>query len=427
MQIVSRLYAFCETYFIRIWTFCFVLVYMRIPLAHSLQLFSLRRILIILPIFLSLFLIFLALIRNKTFRTTWLTKLTILNLIVCGLYSFYLIHDLGYGITAHLLPTLGPVMLCFLPLLAIEQYRVDIREFFILFRNISIAVIWVGFFWFAVQGLSRIEADRLGEMLIPLKAQLEVYPNSTVFSHRRIGFLMRLEPSALAMMAGIVFLYGSLLLSGISEKKEKAFYIATIIIGLFGIFYSSSLTMLGATVGLLLTLTFMAKKKNRLRIVLISGAVLVTSLLVFKSVLCSFLPRIVYYLENLQKYSSRFFLRLDCNFSAFLMRFEAPDTLNNKCIANEVLYFDSLSNYGLLPVLAWYCMAFLTTFVFFRVLFRRQTKLIPLAFFAFSFLIPTWHMSGVEGWGNNYVYVLAIYCLLHMSQRSPENAVELRQ
>ncbi len=418
----ARLYQFFETHLIRIWTFCFLLVYMRIPLAQGLHMYSLRRYLIILPIFLSLVMIALAWIQNRRFKTSWLTQLSLFNLIVCAAYSVYLIKGLDYSLSAHLLPTLGPVILCFFPLLAIEQYRIDLKDFADLFRKISIAVIWIGFFWFAIQGLSRIEADRLGEMLIPLKAQFDAYPNSSIFSHRRVGFLLRLEPSALAMMAGTVFLYGYFLLNSQLPKKEKAFYVLTILVGFFGIFYSSSLTMLGATSGLLIALTFLVQKKNRLRIISISSGLLLISLFVFQSALCSFLPRVVYYLEHLQKYLDRFYLRLDCSFSAFLMRFEIPDSLSNKCIANEVLYFDSISNYGLIPVLAWTFFALLTVFLFFRVLFRRQNSLFPLAFLTLSFLIPAWHMSGVEGWGNNYIFVLAVYCLVQLSKTNQQSS-----
>jgi hypothetical protein len=417
---IASIYNFLQTYLIRIWTFCFLLVYVRIPLATSMEMYSLRRVLIILPVLLGAVYFAVAISRNRSLKTSALSKLWLFNLILCGLYAIYLVVAVNYHISFDLLPTLAPMILCSIPLLAIEQYDVETSGFVKLFEKVSIFVIWIGFFWFALQGLSRVDADRLSDFLLPLKAQLETYPNSTAFSHRRIGFLMRLEPSALAMMAGAIFLFGNMLQRKFESYGLKAFHALTVGVGLLGILYSSSLTMLAATVAMLAAMTFLILRKHRMKIVAVSAVGLLAVLVIFKSTLCSFLPRVIYYINNFQKYSARFYLKMDCNFQSFLMRFEPPGTLTNRCYANEVLFFDPVANYGLIPVLAWFVFAGLAVYLFVRVVRRHQRPLIPLAAFAFSFLIPAWHMSGVENWGNNYIFILAVF-FLYQAKDQPQS------
>ncbi len=416
---INSSYNFIQNNLIRLWTLCFALVYLRIPLAASLEFHALRRYLIILPVLLSFALIGLALARHKKIKTSILTKIFLVNFILTSIYCTILIYSLNYSLIYDILPILAPVILCFFPLIAIDQYEKDPFDLFELFEKVALLAIWVGFFWFAVQGLSKIEADRLAEFLVPFKAQLEAYPNSALYSHRRVGFLFRLEPSALAMLASTVLIYGRLLSEASRKTSHKYFYFLSAFIGLVGILFSTSLTLLAATLGMLGLTTIFVLRRHRIKIILAASLAFIALLLLYSRILCSFIPRILYYIDNYGKYSSKFFFEFDCNFQSFFMRFEPVDTLTNKCIANEMLFFDTLSIHGLLNVMTWFIFAGVAIYLAIWSVLTMRRNLIPLSFFAFSFMIPAFHMSGVENWGNNYIFVLATYTLFKLYQATP--------
>jgi hypothetical protein len=414
---ISAVFDFCTKHFIRLFTVMLILTYLRIPLAAGTGIYSLRRTLIIFPILVSLFLIGVALRQRRRLQTSFLTRIWLVNLLLAGAYCVYATQTLGFSMIYDFLPTLGPVLLAFFPILALEQFEIDPKDLLPVFEKVSLVVIWIGFFWFALQGFSNIEADRLSTMLVPLNVQMETYPDSTVFSHRRVGFLLRMEPSALAVMVGAVYIYGLLLTQLGLSRARRILYSVSVIVGLWAILYSTSLTLMLASVGIMVFMTFYLLRRNRMKILGGSFIAFALILLLFKNTICSFLPRIIYYIEHSEKYLNKFYVDLNCSLPAFFMRFEPKESLANKCVANEMLFFNSLSSYGLLNVITWYVFTGLCLYLFVWSIWKKKYHLVPLSAAAAAFLTPALHMSGVENWGNNYLYLLAIYCLYRMKRQ----------
>jgi hypothetical protein len=419
MPIVSSTFHFLKDYLVRIFIFCFLLTYMRIPIAASLGVYSLRRILIILPVIVSIFVIAVSVLQTRKFKTSWLTKIYLINLVICSLYCAYMVRFVGLSFNYDLLPTMGPIVLCFFPILAIEQFDLNIEELSPIFEKISLVVIWGGFFWFALQGFSHIDADRLSGMLLPLKYQLEAYPNSTFYSHRRIGFLLRLEPSALAIMAGSVYIYCLCFIKKFSSPALKAFYLISSFFGLFGIVLSTSLSLLIVSPILFAIVTLIFLKKYRVRIIISAVSILTASVVLVKSTFCSFMPRILLYSSHFNLFFNKMFaFRADCSITGFFMRFEPKENVVNKCEAKEMVFYTTFSNYGLLPLLAWHVFTFTALYMLFWIFRHNRKDMLPLGLFAFCCLVPAFHMSGVETWGNNYMFVLAVFCLFQWKVQS---------
>ncbi len=392
--------------------FSLLIALFRVPITSGWGILPARRFLGLLPTVMMVLFLLWRLFHWRDYKMKRLSKFLLILIVILSMHSLILLFNYNYSLVYDLIPLSSSVFFSVLFLFCLSFFEFEKESLFIFFERVSFIIIWLGGAFFIVQLFVNLTADDIAEILIPTKQQLANYPNATIQSHRKIGFLFRLESSGAAILASLGYLYSSFL-NKINEWNKKIIfiYVATILFAVASILVSSSITLILGSVIILsaVSVSHLKLKKVFFPLIIAAGAF---APLVWLTIS----PRLQAYIKLLDLFLRRDYLILNCDLMGLFFRLEQPGAMENLCRINEIILLDRMSFLGILPSLGWYFVVFFPFYFVVRYNLKIPKDCYPVLFLLLGFIIPMIHMSGVEEWGNNYFYILAVYFLIRESR-----------
>lgn len=317
----------------------------------------------------------------------------------------------GISLWYVLIPRLSSILYVFFFPLALVLMNFKTQDCLQLIRKLSFVVIWVGGM---IALVSSILIYGLGVSPYAImqwgfpQDLAALYGSSYKFDGhiRMLGLLFNLEHSEIAVAATTVFLLAQELAS---QKRSKKFVCATIIFGAltFPLYSSITACLVGAG-SIMLTIFFLAPKKWKL----------------YASLIMPFFILFFFYLNpdvwgKLEHYVKRWFLFVPqfvpnirgCFTTNFLWAPFRDAGYNLHCSFKEIHSLSYIPEFGLIPVLPWFVLLFSPLAFLWR--WKKIPRAhLPALFMMICYLGGAIHYSGVENWGNNYLFILAALVLL---------------
>jgi len=176
-------------------------------------------------------------------------------------------------------------------------------------------------------------------------------------------------------------------------------------LGVIAIIFCDSIILFSIFFGLTLLTILLRFKELNLTIYKLSMGILV---LINAFLLSPTKERIVAYVAKEWNWSRYSFVIKDCKWQQFIISYDAAST---NCSANEFHFFHPLFSYGIITYLGWIVLVF-SPLVLLPSVLKKGREFFPEIFLCLAFIGSIVHYSGVEAWGNNYLYMICVYFLV---------------
>lgn len=226
---------------------------------------------------------------------------------------------------------------------------------------------------------------------------------------RPSGILLDSASTAILLVACVAFQYSML----ISKNKSSLLiylFIFSISIGIFGVFIAASLYPLMIMIFVIFIISIVTYRYSFLPL-LLSTILIVLIYYTYKYCLAKFaltnlFNHFSYYFDDITVFAKSFAPQLLSNFPFFYF----PE--------NHLL--DYVSGYELLICVPWLIYVYSPIAKIARI-FRIESAKLPSLMLCLVYIMATLHYSGLEKWGCNYLYSLAVLSLFVKSNILPDS------
>lgn len=340
-------------------------------------------------------------------KFTWVECATGFFLVLSSIYwvqIYFTSRDLFLGLFTKSFST--QFVLIFSMLLLRTAIRVE--DIYHLIRILSYGIIWISAGFFIVLPFFYYAND-IVNFILPFPEQMAL--GSVFSSMRRAGFLIRLEPSACALLAATILLIFEIFSLKLNELPKSKVLVVTALVGIIGTIFSTSFTAIAGFVVLIFMAYYFSKKEKKISfsylgvITLILVVFLVGATQVRTGI--QLFTRLLEYIASpgvlLEGYRPDF----GCSVQTLIWNLDPIFLKRVPCTFREWHVLARVANHGLLPNLGFLFWLFLPIYFLFQIK-RFDGVFRGLVFFCFAFTFCAIHYSGAEAWGNNYLFLLAM-------------------
>jgi len=390
--------------------FIISLVFLRFVLLFPFRLCAYSRFLNPLPILFVCVLVFTHFKKIKIDRIK--IMFLILNFLVIFITAVQISSNISFWLV--LLPRLSSVLYVMVFPLALLLLDWKSEDYLFVIRKLCYVMIWVGGSVAIINSIL-IYGFKISTFTIicwgfPIDL-VKSYGSSYKFDGqiRMLGFLFNLEHSQLAVASATVFLLSEYLLN--KKSCHKNLFI-TVIFGMITFpFYSSIIVNIVGYSTLLLCIYLFSQRRTKIITTIFFPFILTLSMYVNH---ISW-GKLDYYLRKWQYFVSLFIP----NFSGCYTKnfFWAPFRdagYNGMCSFSEIHSLSYIPEFGLIPMLPWLLVLF-SPLYFFSQYKKLPRSVLPSLLMMICYLGGAIHYSGVENWGNNYVFLLGLLSILTIS------------